>query len=142
VLSLGNRNVEQVELTYDRTQEYTAVIAAGSGTEAARFIGTNFSAEVTASPYNRKEMFYSNPQLTSQAAVDTAAVNLTRANRATFSFSAALIQTPQFVRGVDYNVGDILTVNFNKTQYTTRLDVIDVTINASGVTERAELRLV
>jgi hypothetical protein len=142
VLSLGNRNVEQVELTYDRTQEYTAVIAAGSGTEAARFIGTNFSAEVTASPYNRKEMFYSNPQLTSQAAVDTAAVNLTRANRATFSFSAALIQTPQFVRGVDYNVGDILTVYFNKTQYTTRLDVIDVTINASGVTERAELRLV
>lgn len=142
VLSLGNRNVEQVELTYDRTQEYTAVIAAGSGAEAARFIGTNFSTEVTASPYNRKEMFYSNPQLTSQAAVDTAAFNLTRANRATFSFSAALIQTPQFVRGVDYNVGDILTVDFNKTQYTTRLDVIDVTINASGITERAELRLV
>jgi hypothetical protein len=46
------------------------------------------------------------------------------------------------VRGVDYNVGDILTVEFNKTQYTTRLDVIDVTINASGITERAELRLV
>lgn len=142
VLSIGNRNVEQVELTYDRTQEYTAVIAAGSGTESARFIGTNFSTEITASLYNRKEYFYSNPQLTTQAAVNTAALNLTRANRATFSFSAALIQTPQFVRGVDYNVGDILTVDFNKTQYTTRLDVIDITINASGITERAELRLV
>lgn len=142
VLSLGNRNIEQVELTYDRTQEYTAIIAAGAGTESARFIGTNFSAEVTASPYNRKEMFYSNPQLKSQAAVDTAAFNLTRANRATFGFNATLIQTPQFLRGVDYNVGDILTVEFNKAQYITRLDVIDVTINASGITERAELRLV
>jgi len=142
VLSLSNRNVEQVELTYDRTQEYTTVIAAGSGTEQARFIGTNFSAEVTASPYNRKELFYTNPQLKSQALVDTAALNLTRANRATFSFGATLIQTPQFLRGVDYNVGDILTVEFNKAQYTTRLDVIDVTINSSGITERAELRLV
>lgn len=142
VLSLGNRNVEQVELTYDRTQEYTAIIVAGAGKESARFIGTNFSTEITASLYNRKELFYSNPQLSKQAEVDTAALNLTRANRATFSFSAALIQTPQFVRGVDYNVGDILTVDFNKTQYTTRLDVIDITINASGVTERAELRLV
>lgn len=142
ILSLDNRNVEQVELTYDRTTEYTAIIAAGSGAESARFIGTNFSAEVTASPYNRKELFYTNPQLNSQALVDAAAYNLTRANRATFSFSAALIQTPQFVRGVDYNVGDILTVEFNGTQYTTRLDVVDVSISSNGVVERAELRLV
>ena len=142
VLSLGNRNVEQVELTYDRTKEYTTAIAAGSGTEVARIIGTNFSAEVTASPYNRKEIFYTNPQLTKQAEVDAAALTLTRSNRATFSFSAALIQSPQFVRGVDYNVGDILTVEFNGTQYTTRLDVIDVSITGAGVVERAELRLV
>jgi hypothetical protein len=142
VLSLSNRNVEQVELTYDRTKEYTTAIAAGSGTESARIIGTNFSAEVTASPYNRKEMFYTNPQLTKQTEVDAAALTLTRANRATFSFSAALIQTPQFVRGIDYNVGDILTVEFNNIQYTTRLDVIDVSITNAGVTERAELRLV
>jgi hypothetical protein len=142
VLSLGNCNVEQVELTYDRTKEYTTAIAAGAGIESARIIGTNFSAEVTASPYNRKEMFYTNPQLTTQAQVDAAALTLTRANRATFSFSAALIQTPQFVRGVDYNVGDILTVEFNGTQYTTRLDIVDVSISNSGVVERAELRLV
>lgn len=142
VLSLANRNVEQVELTYDRTVEYTTVIAAGAGKESARFIGTNFSAEVTASPYNRKELFYSNPQLNSQVLVNDAALNLTRANRATFSFSAALIQTPQFVRGVDYNVGDILTVEFGGTQYTTRLDIVDVSITSTGVTERAELRLV
>jgi hypothetical protein len=142
ILSVGNRNVEQVKLTYDRTTEYTAVIAAGSGTESARFIGTNFSAEVTASPYNRKELFYTNPQLKSQVLVDAAAYNLTRANRATFSFSAALLQTPQFVRGVDYNVGDILTVEFNGTQYTTRLDIVDVSISSNGVVERAELRLV
>jgi hypothetical protein len=142
ILSLGNRNVEQVELTYDRTTEYTTVIAAGAGIESARIIGTNFSAEVTASPYNRKELFYTNPQLNSQVLVNAAALNLTRANRATFSFSAALIQTPQFVRGVDYNVGDILTVEFNGTLYTTRLDIVDVSISGNGVVERAELRLV
>lgn len=142
VLSLGNRNVEQVELTYDRTTEYTTVIAAGAGIESARIIGTNFSAEITASPYNRKELFYTNPQLNSQVLVNDAALNLTRANRATFSFSAALIQTPQFVRGVDYNVGDILTVEFNGTLYTTRLDIVDVSISGNGVVERAELRLV
>ena len=139
---MGNRNVEQVKLTYDRTTEYTTVIAAGSGTEQARIIGTNFSAEVTASLYNRKELFYTNPQLKSQVLVDAAAYNLTRANRATFNFSAALIQSPQFVRGVDYNVGDILTVEFNGTQYTTRLDVVDVSISSNGVVERVELRLV
>lgn len=142
VLSLSNRNIEQVELTYDRTQEYTTVIAAGAGSEKARFIGTGFSAEVTASPYNRKEVFYSNPQLKKQSEVDTAANNLLRAYRATFAFAATLIQTPQFMRGVDYNVGDILTVEFNNAQYITRLDMVDVTINASGITERADLRLV
>lgn len=141
-LSIDNRNIEQIQLTYDFSNEINFGISAGSGTETARLIGTASSATITRSPYSRREYLYSNPQLRTQNDVNAAASALVRQMRPAFGFKCSLLQTPDYVRGIDYNVGDILNVLFMGQVFTTRLDVIEVSIDERGINEIAELRLV
>jgi hypothetical protein len=141
-LSVLFGNIENIQYTYDYNAEYNFNIVGGSGTETARFIGTNSIANtnVTLTPYSRREYFYSNPQLRTQLEVDVYAEYLARAQRPAYQFKCDLIQTPTFVRGINYNLGDIVTVWFNDAYYDTRIDVIEVSVDTT-VTEKAELRL-
>jgi hypothetical protein len=141
-LSMDNRNIEQIDLTYDFGDEVNFAIAAGAGTDTARKIGTASGTSITRSIYARRESLYSNPQLRTQNEVDAAATAVVRISRPAFSFKCSLLQTPDFIRGVNYDIGDILNVLFMGRIYTTRLDVIEVSIDSSGINEKAELRLV
>jgi hypothetical protein len=141
MLSIANRNIENIELTYDRIAEQTAVITGGAGTDKARIIGSAFSAQITASVYNRTELFYSQPQAKSLAVANNWSDAVLRQSRAAFGFQADILQTPNFVRGIDYDVGDILSLSFLDTIYNVRLDVVSVSISNGSVKERAELRL-
>lgn len=141
ILSVTNRNIENIELTYDRTVEQTAVITGGAGTDAGRIIGTAFSPQITASPYNRTELFYSQPQANKVAEANDWANSVLRQSRAAFGFKADILQTPNYIRGIDYNIGDILQLNFLDTNYQVRLDIVSVSIQNGEVRERGELRL-
>lgn len=141
-LSLNYGNIENIQYIYDYNSEYNYNIVGGSGTETARKIGTSvLTSSVIQTPYSRREYFYSNPQLRAQTEVDAYADYLTRALRPTYQFKCDLIQTPNYVRGVNYNLGDIVTVWFNNQYYYTRIDVIEVTVNENNISEKAELRL-
>lgn len=141
-LSIFNRNVEQVSLLYDYTQEYNFVGVGGAGTEVNRIIATASGPGITRSTYARKEYFYSNTQLRTTSQADNAARFLTRTYRPVFGFKCALLQSPAFVRGINYDVGDILNVEFLGAVYRTRLDVVNISVGSGGLRERAELRLV
>jgi hypothetical protein len=140
-LSLENGNIEQIELTYDYSSEVNFAVAAGAGTEIARQIGTAQTQNITRSPYARREYLYNNSQLRSSAEVNSAADMIVKTMRPTFGFKCSLLQTANYVRGINYNVGDILNVQFRGTVYQTRLDVIEVSVDANGIQENAELRL-
>jgi hypothetical protein len=140
-LSLENGNIEQVELTYDYSSEYNFAVVAGAGTEIARQIGTAQSEYISRSPYARREYLYNNTQLRTSAEVIDAAKNIVRKMRPQFGFKCSLLQTANYLRGINYNVGDILNVQFRGTIYKTRLDVIEVSVDANGIQENAELRL-
>lgn len=139
-LSMGNKNVENIELTYDYTMEYNAAIVGGTGTETSRVIGTSLRTASLISPYSRKEYFFSNTQIRTSTDANDYARAAVRANRPMLNFQCSLIQTPDFVRGINYNVGDILYVEFKSAVYETRLDVVQVSISNSGIRERAALR--
>ena len=47
-----------------------------------------------------------------------------------------------YVRGINYNIGDILSVFFNGIVYSVRLDIIEVRFDETGSSEIAELRLI
>ena len=141
-LSVNSQNIENIELEYDRSEEYTALSVGGSGSAALRIIGTADSANISLSPIYRREYFYSNPQITTQDEADYYAFALTRQYRGQLRFTCTLISSPYFVRGVDYNLGDIITVQFLDLQYVVRIDLVRVSITPDNITESAELRLV
>lgn len=141
-LSVDSQNIENIELEYDRSEEYTALSVGGSGTSTSRIIGTADSPNITLSPVYRREYFYSNPQITTQNEADYYAQALTRQYRGQLRFTCTLISSPYFVRGVDYDLGDIITVQFLNLQYTTRIDMVRVNITPENIAESAELRLV
>jgi len=141
-LSVNSGNIENVELTYDRTTETTMIYVAGSGTGLGRLVGSAFGDSVTASPYNRKETIYNNGNVRDIATANTFAQNYARQKRAIFTMKASIVQTPTFVRGINYNVGDILNVEFQGLVYAMRLDMVDVKIENGNVVESAELRLI
>lgn len=141
-LSVDSQNIENVELEYDRSEEYTAIFVGGAGSRGFRIIGAAGSSNITLSPVYRREYFYSNPQITTQNQANNYAQALTRQYRGQLRFTCTLISSPYFVRGVDYDLGDIITVQFLNLQYTTRIDMVRVNITPENVTESAELRLV
>jgi hypothetical protein len=142
VFSRQSKNIENIRLEYDRTEEYTAIYTGGQGTDIERIIGSATSSNIDLSPIYRREYFYSNPQIASQDEADYYASALTRLYRGQLRFRAELINSQFFVRGVDYNLGDIITVSFLDLLYTCRIDIISVKINNSQVSEVVELKLV
>lgn len=142
VLSRESKNVENIKIVYDRSEEYTSTIVGGSGVESNRMLGTADSTNISLTPFYRREYFYSNPQVSSSADALNYAYSLLRKYRPRMQFSADIINSNFFVRGIDFDIGDIITVQFLGTQYQCRINVINVSISASSITERSELNLV
>ena len=141
ILSVDAGNIENVELTYDRTTETTMIYVAGSGTGIGRVVGSSFGDSITASPYNRKETIYNNGNVRANAEATVLAQYYARQKRALFTMKASIVQTPTFVRGINYNVGDILNIEFQGLVYPMRLDIVDIKIEGGNIVENAELRL-
>jgi hypothetical protein len=142
VLSRESRNIENINIVYNRSEEYTSSIVGGSGIESNRYIGTADSANISLTPFYRKEYFYSNPQVNSSADAINYAYSLLRKYRPRMQFSADIINSNFFVRGIDFDIGDIVTVQFLATQYLCRINAIYVSISGSSINERSELNLV
>jgi len=142
VLSRESKNIENIRFVYDRTTESTSMIVGGSGEDTQRIIGTADASAITLSPFYRKEYFYSNPQVDDTTNATSYAYSLLRLQRATLTFSADIINSNFFVRGVDYNLGDIITVQFLSQYYVCRLNVVYVNIQGSEVSEKGELILI
>lgn len=141
VFSRESKNIENIRLEYDRTEEYTVPIVGGSGVGASRIISYIESPSINNSPLYRRELFYSNPQVSSVGEATYYAQALARQYRGQMRFTAELVSSPYYVRGVDYDLGDIITVNFQSILYTTRIEIIRVSVRSNEITETIELRL-
>jgi hypothetical protein len=143
VLSRESRNIENIRIVYDRSEEVTSAIVGGVGEGLQRIIGTSDNAtSISLSPFYRKEYFYSNPQISTTGDANNYAFSLLRARRATVQFSADILNSNFFVRGIDFNLGDIITVQFLQKYYVCRLNVVYVYIQGTEIQERGELNLI
>ena len=133
-------NVQNVKISFDLTEQKTFIVAGGQGQEAARIITSAYSSSgLAASFLNRNEYFYQNTQVNNVTYLQALASQELRAMRGVQSFDCELVQTPSSIRGLHYNLGDVLQVQFDSQRYTMRLDQVQVSIGQSGVNEKAVL---
>jgi len=135
-------NIDNVVLTYDLSGQKSFVVAAGQGVEQARVIATAFAeTRATASVLNRIETFIENGQISNVNALTTLARQELQYARGIQYIQCNLTITPTFIRGIHYNIGDTLIINFNNQQFTMRLDVVEISIQNNVLQERASFRI-
>ena len=133
-------NVQNVKISFDLTEQKTFIIAGGQGQEAARIITSAYSSSgIAASFLNRNEYFYQNTQVNDINYLQALASQELRSLRGQQTFECELVQTPSSIRGLHYNLGDVLQVQFDSQRYIMRLDQVQVSIGQSGVNEKAVL---
>lgn len=136
-------NLENAHLVTDYTEAASFIVAGGQGEEDMRLIGTAFdSARAGATPFGRIERFRDASNVSTQAAIDDEADAQLRAARPTIYFSGDLVETSGLARGIDFDLGDMVTAEHPQSglQYDVRLDMVHVTINSQGRKEQIGLR--
>jgi len=135
ILSQSRGNLTNAHLVIDYTESASFIVAGGQGEETNRLIGTAFDAtRAGASPFGRIERFRDAANVSAQASVDDEADSQLRASRPVILFTGDLIETPALTRGIDFDLGDMLTAEHPQSgqQFDVRLDVIRETIDSSG----------
>jgi len=135
ILSELRGNLENAHLVTDYTEAASFIIAGGQGEEINRIIGTAFdSASAGVSPFGRIERFRDASNVSTQAAVDDEADSQLRGARPIIYASGDLVETPGLVRGIDFDLGDMVTAEHPSTaqQYDVRIDMIRESGTSSG----------
>lgn len=143
ILSELRGNLENAHLVIDYSEAASMIIAGGQGEEENRLIGTAFDApRAGVSPFGRIERFRDAANVATQAAVDDEADSQLRASRPIVYASGDLIETPGLMRGIDFDLGDMVTVEIAGQQYDVRLDLIRESVTSSGRKTACGLRSV
>lgn len=137
--------LENAELSIDYGNEKTFIIAGGQGEGTDRLIATALDTTRTAvSPFGRIEAFADMSNVADATGLQDDADAALRNGRPMITFSGDLVETPALTRGIQFDLGDMLTAEDPQTrqQYDVRLDVITESMNSSGRTTQIKLRSV
>lgn len=135
ILSRLRGNLTNDHFVTDWTHEKTFVVAGGQGEQTDRIIGTAFDATRAAtSPFGRNETFRDATNVSTQAPVDDEADSQLRGARPVIYVTGELVETPALTRGIDYDLGDIVTVEHPTSgqQFDVRIDIVHEVITSSG----------
>lgn len=139
VLSPELSNVQNAVLSENSIDQKSAIIAAGRGTGKARSLSVQTStARINASIIGYNEAFAEDTNARGSQVTDLARAQL-RKLRTITEFSCDLTQSPNTVRGVHYDIGDLLRVKYLRRNIDMRLDVVEVTLTGTTGVERARL---
>lgn len=139
ILSPDARNIQNAVLNENSINEKSSIIAAGRGTGSARYISNVQSAAIIArSLYGYKEMFVENTNARNAQIVNLARSAL-RKNRMTTELTCDLTQLYGTIRGIHYDVGDYLRVQYLGKRFDMRLDMVEVSLTGGSSVESARL---
>ena len=135
ILSSLRGNLTDAHLVIDYTNAASFIVAGGQGEQTERLIGTAFdSVRAGGAAFGRIERFRDAANVSAQAAVDDEADTQLRQARPTILFTGELVETPALTRGIDFDLGDIVTAEHPQSgqQFDVRLDMIRELISAGG----------
>lgn len=142
VFSLERGNLSSPSLTYDHSEEGNFIYAGGQGTGLGRIIETASDADrIRQSVFGRREKFVTS-QGTANETVEAAAQSGLQRHRPLVGFTATLNQTPTCRYGIDWALGDKVTVKYNNSQFEVIIRAVDVRVLENGredISSRVEL---
>lgn len=143
ILSEETGSLANCVLDIDRSQEVTFAICAGSGPGIDRITATAVdAARMSESPFNRIEVFGDYTNISDPAVLQDKADALVREGQPRIEFTADVVDTAGVTRGIDYDLGDLVTASFRGQQYDCRLDVFGVSVGSGKQTSKARVRYV
>lgn len=145
VLSEARGNLANAELTVDYRDMATVAIGGGVGEGVNRLIDVEIRTPLLGwSPFARIERFVDQANSDDLNDLADATVAALRTWRGVTTFTAELRETPGLMRGVHFDLGDILTAEHPRTQQQVdvRLDVVRETIESGGRSVQVALRSV
>lgn len=143
ILSPQRGNLENARLIVDHTNEATFTIAGGQGEGVNRKIQTaSDTARMGQSPFGRAEDFVDMSNVSDLAQLQDEADAALRNGRPRITLTGDLVETPGTTRGIHFDLGDLVTVEFRGKQYDCRLDVVKETVSRGGRRSQVQLRSV
>ena len=135
--------LETATLEIDWHNEKTFAVAGGQGEGTARLIAT--AADTTrmgVSPFGRVEDFLDMSNVNDTTSLQDDADNGLYHSRPSITFTGDLIETPALTRGIQFDLGDLLTAEDPQTrqQYDVRLDRITESGDPNGRKSQVALR--
>lgn len=127
-------NIENAVLTVNAIEEVTAAQALGEAPYNG-FRYTGYAADatrMTESPFGRIEAIVDSGSTPNDTSLTDDSAAVVRAGRPVIHATADLVETDQCIRGVHFDFGDYVTVEIQGIQYDMRLNIMEVTIGASG----------
>jgi hypothetical protein len=141
ILSPARGNIENVRLVEDYMDEATFIIAGGQGEGANRLIATAAdTARMGLSPFGRIERFVDMSNVSDATQLQDEADAALRGARPRITLEGDLVETPATTRGIHFDLGDIVTVEYRGKQYDCRLDVIHETVSQGRRRSQIQLR--
>jgi hypothetical protein len=137
--------LENAELEIDYHDEKTFVVAGGQGEGTARLIATALdTTRMAVSPFGRIEDFADMSNVADTASLQDDADAGLRYGRPIVSFTGDLIETGVATRGIQFDLGDMLTAEDPQThqQYDVRLDRVSESMDSNGRKTHIALRSV
>lgn len=143
ILSPQRGNIENVRRVTDHTDEATFIIAGGQGEGVNRLIATaSDTARMGLSSFGRIERFVDMSNVSDATQLQDEADAALRAGRPRITLTGELVETPSTTRGIHFDLGDVVTVEFRGKQYDCRLDVIHETVSQGRRRSQIQLRSV
>jgi ReqiPepy6 Gp37-like protein len=135
--------LENAQLEIDYHNEKTFVIAGGQGEGTERLIAT--AADTTRmglSPFGRVEDFADMSNVNDTTSLQDDADSSLYYGRPLITFTGDLIETPALTRGIQFDLGDLVTAEDPQThqQYDVRLDRVSESMDSSGRKTEVALR--
>jgi len=127
-------NLENAILTVNAIDEITFAQALGAvSTQQDRYTGLAIdTTRMAESPFGRVETIVDSSTAPNDATLTNDSQSAVTAGRPAIHAVADLVETDQCVRGIDFDYGDYLTVEVQGIQYDMRLNIMEVTVSASG----------
>lgn len=140
ILSESNGCLSDVEVEEDRTQEATVVMALGAGNDDLRLVQVAVdTTRMAESPLNRIERVIDTSFVDDTALLNAARSGL-QAARPRITMSANILQAGRYIRGIHYDVGDIISAEAEDLQFDCRLNLVHVSVGYQNQSETTVLR--
>lgn len=126
-------NVSKISLSYDRTEEKNVVYGGGQGEGSERVIYTGTRPElIDDSMWNRCEAFKDSRSSETIAEITSDVREVLEASRPKIGFTAQLRDTEYCRYGVDWNWGDLVTIEFDNQVYEARIEQVVIKVDSTG----------